>query len=257
MQRYVSNELTHFVGRSLPDNEARYQILIKILTTGQLLHPPFNLNLQEFSAGGSGKFSEHDVYTEQVLCFCDIPIGDLSIHMEKYSRFGLSFPKPYLVAKGANPVFYIAKTSMITPAFGAEAFAVRTDMHRHFHLGRSEYFDRLMTERQSIYRQLEPMVYNERFKPIDHAVAEMSARFFHFIEALDVSVFCFFKFFDETLPAEDEGNFYMEREWRLMDHLTFTLPDVERVILPRAYAGRLRGDVPDYFGQITFAENPA
>src|SRR5262245_20037779 len=37
MQRYISRELTHFLGRALQDDEERYTLLRKILRTGQLL----------------------------------------------------------------------------------------------------------------------------------------------------------------------------------------------------------------------------
>jgi abortive phage resistance protein AbiGi (putative antitoxin) len=47
----------------------------------------------------------------QGICFCDIPVTDLEIHMKKYSRVGLSFLKPFLVSKGANPVLYVANNS--------------------------------------------------------------------------------------------------------------------------------------------------
>lgn len=52
-----------------------------------------------------------ELYRSQVVCLCDIPVSDLEIHMRKYSPFGLSFLKPFLVEKGANPVFYIARNS--------------------------------------------------------------------------------------------------------------------------------------------------
>jgi hypothetical protein len=39
MQRYVSDELTHFVGRALPDYEQQYDLLVKILTSGWLIAP--------------------------------------------------------------------------------------------------------------------------------------------------------------------------------------------------------------------------
>ena len=47
----------------------------------------------------------------QRICFCDIPVTDLEIHMTKYSRFGLSFLKDFLVRKGATPVMYVAENS--------------------------------------------------------------------------------------------------------------------------------------------------
>ena len=43
------------------------------------------------------------------LCFCDIPIAELSIHVKKYSCFGLSFSKQFIIGKGGKPVLYIPK----------------------------------------------------------------------------------------------------------------------------------------------------
>jgi hypothetical protein len=39
-QRYISKELTHFVGRKLSTEEARYGVLVEILKSGWLMHPP-------------------------------------------------------------------------------------------------------------------------------------------------------------------------------------------------------------------------
>jgi hypothetical protein len=39
VQRYVSNELTHFVGRSLADEDRQFDLLVAILKTGQLRSP--------------------------------------------------------------------------------------------------------------------------------------------------------------------------------------------------------------------------
>jgi hypothetical protein len=55
------------------------------------------------------------------VCFCDIPVADLSLHIGKYSAFGIAFTKRFLVKRGASPVFYIAKDSDIDPGGNAEA----------------------------------------------------------------------------------------------------------------------------------------
>jgi hypothetical protein len=46
----------------------------------------------------------------------------------------------------------------------------------------------------------------------------------------------------------------MEREWRVLEDVRFSLADVERVILPREYSGRLRADLPGYSGQLSFSD---
>ena len=53
------------------------------------------------------------MYSPDVICFCDIPVSDFVIHTRKYSRFGIAFPKSYLLSKGANPVFYMANDSVV------------------------------------------------------------------------------------------------------------------------------------------------
>jgi hypothetical protein len=122
-QRYVSPELTHFVGKGLTEEE-QYSVLVDgILKAGWLMHPPIDdrppnevLRSRQLAGGTSrpGVDNTEAVYS-QVVCFCDIPVTDLEIHMNKYSRFGLSFLKPFLIGKGANPVLYVANNSPMFP----------------------------------------------------------------------------------------------------------------------------------------------
>jgi hypothetical protein len=53
---------------------------------------------------------------------------------------------------------------------------------------------------------------------------------------------------------EDEAHYYMEREWRIANHVNFKLDDVFRVLLPAPYARRFRTDLNAYIGQISFVE---
>jgi hypothetical protein len=65
-------------------------------------------------------------------------------------------------------------------------------------------------------------------------------------------LFAYMKFFDETKPDDDSENFYMEREWRVLGNVQFSLKDVSRVILPEEFAKRFRADVPEYYKQLAF-----
>jgi hypothetical protein len=118
LQRYVSNELSHFVGRCQPE-EDQYQLLLRILRAGLLMHKPFNLAQQRTLRFN---FSQPDEITDDVICFCDIPTSDLAIHVRKYSKFGLAFKKEFLIDKGACPVFYVANESLV-PIGSDELFA--------------------------------------------------------------------------------------------------------------------------------------
>jgi hypothetical protein len=113
LQRYVANELTHFVGRGSPEEE-QYQTLRQILTSRWLMHPPFNPGIRgNIRINTAEPASENKMYISQVVCFCDIPVPELETHMRKYSPFGISFSKAFLIARGANPVYYVALTSQV------------------------------------------------------------------------------------------------------------------------------------------------
>lgn len=62
--------------------------------------------------------------------------------------------------------------------------------------------------------------------------------------------------FDSAKDETHKENYYMEREWRVIGDVRFTLDDVCRVILPPRYAKQFRRDVPDCFGQVTFSDKP-
>ena len=95
-QRYVSGELTHFVG-SGKSEERQYELLVHILRTGHLWHPPFDGALTNLNAIPRNKASDHTMFGSSCICFCDIPVADFGIHVAKYSRFGIGFRKDYLV----------------------------------------------------------------------------------------------------------------------------------------------------------------
>jgi hypothetical protein len=128
-QRYVSKELTHFVGRGCRkpdgshDEDAQYALLVKILREGCLLH---RLDCPDGPARcvfhGGGSFGARTMIHVDAVCFCDIPAPDLAIHMEKYRSFGLSFLKSFLVRQGANPGFYVASDSVVPNDTAAKLF---------------------------------------------------------------------------------------------------------------------------------------
>ena len=116
-QRYVSNELTHFVGRKEPTEADQYNLLIKILRNGWLTHAPHDdpLAPTRINLDLSKSIGDDEAVGYRVVCFCDIPEPDLAIHVKKYSKFGLAFKKPFLIDKGASPVFYVVKEGPVVP----------------------------------------------------------------------------------------------------------------------------------------------
>lgn len=183
----------------------------------------------------------------RVVCFCDIPVTDLSLHMNKYSRFGLSFLKPFLISKGANPVLYVANNSpaLTFGQFGPEWVTPRRSYFEEcVRLYTKLSWVLLWEEDPSPFRDSEPG------KPTEEQ--RILVKLDNFLQNY---LFSFLKYFDDTSAEEDETNVYMEREWRVLGDVNFSLADVHRVFMPERYAERFRADLPGYSKQLTFSDS--
>lgn len=242
VQRYVSNELSHFCGRGKGSLDAQFETLLQILRSGRIRYPLPGVS-EDIPAIGlvsnpNVRVTGHGMFEGHPICFCDIPIEDLSIHTTKYGRCGLSFPKAFLLPQGVNPVFYVAK----------DAVAVRDEL-------RGDRFDEGFVYYQNLHKRLQDAIHGGRenegtIRPetIDpDRLEELKLHTF-----LSFEVFSLLKFFDASRSDTDPENFYMEREWRTLQTVKFALDDVSRVFLPAEYARDLRSQVPDYHGQVTF-----
>ena len=257
VQRYVSDELTHFVGKNLSNENDQYKLLVNILKSGWLTHPPHEHT--EKNSGGLTlspylKLSENSMYSPQVICFCDIPIEDLGLHIKKYSRVGLGFSKSFLIEKGVNPVFYISKDSKVK-------FWPNADEPNNFSkIRRSELFDNMIDNYQDLVKGL--MIYFKDLfyqssevigsKELQDKIGEFQDRVLELEKFLDFHIFSYLKFFDSSKSEDDPDNYYMEREWRMIGNLQFKITDVRRVFLPEDYSEMFRKDVPTYYGELNF-----
>ena len=236
-QRYISNELTHFVGRSFRSefnaHEKQYRLMVSILRSGSLGRkveaPPLGASDQ--------KFSDNEFYRHNLVCFSDIPVPDLGLHMGKFSRFGLAFEKSFLIRKGANPVFYVARNARALDPGDRERLLWELFEQNHEQLWR--LFASLGAAEEKEGCEVAPGFGTDKVKKL--------------FDFLVRHVFSFVKFYDEGLLADDMNNFYMEREWRILGTLDFELSDVRRVIFPEKFARSFRRDAPEYFGEITFS----
>ena len=233
---YVSDELTHFVGTRIKSRESRYALLIKILREGRLMCKEGcgGLVIDPFT-----KFTTNRMIRPDGVCFCDIPLRGLKIHMRKYSQFGLAFPKSFLLEQGANPVFYIANNSKLRfwTVAGKKALFYTEDRAAFFNRQFSEFYDCMRTVKRFLHvRRKDPL------QP-DPLVTRLER-----LEVFLSSFFGYCKCFDASRAEGDKENFYMEREWRLRSKLAFKIGDVCRVILPRSFAQRFKRDFPAFSG---------
>ncbi len=227
--------------RDRPDEQ--YDLLVKIIKEGRLnafykvIYPggkSVGVPLEKGKPGGvffnnsftEGDFRQGTLFQMSSLCFCDIPLSELGLHMGKYGRFGVAFAKATLVPRGASPVFYIEENAT-------------EGVHK-----RSADLEKAA----KLYPLLDEMM---------HSIAcdKHTAHLRFDLDDLFYRVFPYMKFFDSTKPDDCESNTYMEREWRMNGNLEFKMSDICRVIIPKTYAHHLRSDLSDYIGQVTFAES--
>ena len=241
LQRYVSRELTHFVGRSLQEDDERYALLTQvILREGQLgrsdpEHPSgsgFTLRIL-----GDADPLSNSMYDLPMVCFCDIPQDDFEIHMAKYSQFGIAFQKSFLVGKGARPVFYIPRP---LPDRGSA------------YLSDFQYLSNLNNVFAELVQAAGPNP--DKPSPCTEGIRALVSKLSFPMSRLNLDVLSFIKFFDCQASDADPSNYYMEREWRVQGTMSFSLKDVSRIVLPTSFAVRLRQDVPNYVGQLMFAD---
>ena len=256
-QRYISEELTHFIGKDIPDESDQYKLLVEILSSGWLTHPPHKQ--AEKNSGGLTlsshvQLSDNLMYSPEIICFCDIPIEDLGLHIAKYSRFGIAFNKSFLIEKGVNPVFYISKDSKIKYWPNIDR---PDDFIKKY---RSKFYDEMVDNYHTLVRNL--MIYFKdlfyqsseviRSDELQKKIKKFQYQVMKLEYFLDYHIFSFLKFFDSSKSENDPENYYMEREWRMIGNLRFSISDVRRVFLPETYAKLFRKEVPNYYGQLNF-----
>jgi hypothetical protein len=250
---YISPWLTHFVGRQqLTDSAAQCHLLVSILREGRLGQWGRQDNVL-FDPGtkiiSGGSLCRDEFIRFRPVCFCDIPEESLERHTSLYGRFGLAFNKDFLVAKGANPVFYVAKGSLacherpaVPPLTEEDLEAdAQTALRKHLAalsaepvpVRRCEFFDRLVADLMKILPPKWPAgTPAEAYDPVRGVQTRV-------LWDLLTHVFAFTKFFDESLPEEDRENFYMEREWRVAGFVSFELRDVQRVYVEPGFRERI------------------
>ncbi|WP_068673346.1 abortive infection system antitoxin AbiGi family protein [Oceanobacillus sp. Castelsardo] len=228
IQRYVSKELTHFVGRHKPEQE-RFNLLMDIIKSGWLLHKDIGENIK-INPNAHGL---EDIVIPGITCFADIPINDLSLHMEKYSNFGLAFKKDILVEKGANPVYYLATNGLIGESSG---FA----REMYFKENVKSYFSLMKDIKKILKEQGIGMEHVQNLERLDSFLIK--------------HIFAYFKPFDASKTDADEDNYYLEREWRIVGDVQFNIDDITRILIPERYGKKLREMLPNYYGQISFTE---
>jgi hypothetical protein len=244
IQRFVSIDLTHFVGRRLKNQGERYKLLKRILRTGLLKASPKSKGggplVRVFQKDTELRLSSNQACGLPAVCFCDIPLCDLPLHMIKYRDFGLAFSKDFLTDFGALPIVYVPKRGR--PA---------SLPHEGYARGRVASQTVCFDEFWKVFNRVDGALSQLKTQKRTETLARDLHRLITFLEFHLISNL---KFFDHRLADTDPNNFYMEREWRVCQDIPFALDNVVRVIMPERFGGRFRRDFPTYDGEVVFAD---
>ena len=241
VNRYVSEELFHFVGRSGPNkNECNWNVLEKVLNNGCVSHFPHNVDWggKGLTADFKKSLANGELIEPQITCYCDVPFDSLRIHCEKYGRFGLSLHRKLLIKHGARPVTYVPMTHEDQePSSGRQLLE---EIQLHFHkLHNHVAFDPELNKirEQGTTRGQPPNNLNEAICAIDRILVK--------------DVLAFIKPFDSTLPDNHRDNYYMEREWRKFGNMLFKPGDIIRVVVAKGYKQRVQAEFPDLADKVS------
>ena len=220
----------------------------RILRQGVLQARP-NRRIQKRNAYKLIKFADVELssnlaYLGSNVCFCDIPVSDLPIHMGKYSPFGIAFRKDFVVEHGAVPVMYIPINGRPS-IYHFRTFQKDGPNPKRGISSQCVAFDRMW----------------KYLNDIEGAIADLGSEHISLasnlrklVSFLDVAILSHLKFFDHRLSDDDQDNFYMEREWRASQDVFFEMVDVQRIIVPTRFSQRFRRSFPSYDGEIFFAD---
>lgn len=239
-QRYISNELTHFIGGELKKEtkaeQKQYEVLCKILKERKLRGKQTSARTTSgisWSWNLKAQPSQNDMVNTDMVCFCDIPILDLEIHIKKYGPFALALDKDFIVKKGGSPVYYVAKKSLVRgglPERSDDTFS------------KEDYFDIFLPKFFS-------RLHGPAVEGLNDGKLSEDLGIFMFVLS---QFFSYLKFFDHKLKEGDPQNYYFEREWRVLGEVTFKMRDIKRILIPESFSERFRKDFPKYYGQLTF-----
>jgi len=251
---YVSNVLTHWVGRGKPIEE-QYDILTsKILKEKELMYGSCPWH---FGSKYGGVMDNK--YNIKMISFADIPFSECSKHCGKYSHFGLSFDKLYLANSLTSPVGYV--------------------QHPFIHQNFSQIFH-MLHGMKGVLRGIE--IPEGKWKGTKFYAEYILAKFQYmvsFFEDYSEKKFTYNEMVEDPLSEqehffEDASALYYEREWRMVFsntekpmpwHVTrngntyfrFNERYLKWVIVPRAFLPRLQEERAIIFNNYMLGHVPS
>jgi len=267
MSKYTSNLLCHFVGRTKKSDEEKFQLLINIIKGGKLIA---NLSDPEKPESYFQSGYECDNLGEvfgkcDCVCFCDIPNEALAIHTKKYSEFGMGFEKAFIAEQGAHPVMYVPtnypivergedKSGSSTPRQPQQYFPYILECTCNL-LPLIEFSNIgvNLKQREENLRKLGLGPWLDSFNPNirdSYFGGKYHPLLYSIIQGVGNQM-SYVKLYDVSLPDEHPDNYYMEREWRSLNNVSFDLSSVKTIYLPsERYKDLFLTEFPKYNGEF-------
>lgn len=273
MSEYTSNLLCHFVGRSKVTEDERFELLITIIKGEQLIANLDNPDHPE-SFFQIGSHCDHvgEVFDKcDCVCFCDIPNNALAIHTNKYSKFGIGFEKNFIAAQGAHPVMYVPQNYPIVErgdnsADGKSVAPREPKKYFSYMLETAVQLITLMNigckniDLMELENKLEESNLKENLKVFDEQIrkeffsGEYQPKISEVLQGIGNQM-AYIKLYDINLPENHPDNYYMEREWRSLKNINFSLGDIGMIYLPsKRYEGLFLQEFPEYNGEFYILE---
>jgi hypothetical protein len=208
---YVSNELTHWVGRGKTDSEA-FEVL-KIIFTSKLL------KLSQCYTGSKIDKNVNLSSAEYMICFTDVPLNLSNKHCDTFGKFGISYKKTKLIPYGANPVLYFtSQLSGSINTFENRIFSMLDDLKKETDPDFTEYVN---------LRRILSFVQTYDYKENDYSD---NPNYYQREWRIVFDGSFVTNELDKIVPGQqflDAGN-----KWAF---LAFDYSDVESIIIPEAY----------------------
>lgn len=266
---YTSNLLCHFVGRSKNNDDELFELLKQIISGNTLIANLENPDKPEsFFQLGYKCENVGEVFGKcDCVCFCDIPNQSLAIHINKYSRFGIGFKKTFIAEQGARPVMYVPKNYLVAERGDNGKGQSSTPREPE------QYFPYILTlacnllpllqissQPDSLAEVLRANGLLEHFNMFDKNITQAFFTKQHFPLTFSLiqgvaNEMAYVKLYDATLPDEHPDNYYMEREWRSLNNVLFSINDIQCVYLPNNdYKEKFKECFPEYTGDFYLFE---
>lgn len=237
VNEYASDELFHFVGHSSPsDNNANYGKLREVIESNCISHYPHDGSLGKVghTTTWDNRLETEQLIVPSVTCYADIPFEALSIHTDKYGKFGVALPRWLLTKHGARPVTYIPMRSDDLDSI--HGLSLLRDIEAVI----KSFNEHVVVKQEGEEENRTP---GKKVSTPEEAISAINSM-------LLKDFLAFIKPFNSELSHCHPNNYYMEREWRKYGNMKFETSQVSKILVAKGYKEQIIDNYPVYENRV-------